>query len=89
MTETDIQTAPLSAIKIGVIDENGRVEATITLEEFLRLAKSQPIFFHTKAPPGAINFDFTIANTDNIISKVEEWRKQQQKRVEVIGIMVG
>jgi hypothetical protein len=89
MTETDIQTAPLSAIKIGVISEQGRIETIITLEEFLRLAKSQPIFFHTNAPPGAINFDLTISNTDNIISKVEGWRKQQQKRVEVTGIMVG
>ena len=89
MTETDIQTASLSAIKIGVINEQGRIEAIITLEEFLRLAKSQPIFFHTNAPPGAINFDLTISNTDNIINKVEGWRKQQQKRVEVTGIMVG
>jgi hypothetical protein len=89
MTETNIQTASLSAIKIGVIDEKGRVQATITFEEFLRLAKSQPIFFHTNAPPGAINFDLTISNTDNIIGKVDEWRKQQQKRVEVTGIMVG
>jgi hypothetical protein len=89
MTETDIQTASLSAIKIGVINEQGRIEATITFEEFLRLAKSRPIFFHKNAPPGAINFDLTISNTDNIIGKVDEWRKQQQKRVEVTGIMVG
>ena len=63
MTNTDIQTATLSAIKIVVINEEGRSEGTITLEEFLRVAKSQPIFFRTNAPPGEKEFNLTISNT--------------------------
>ena len=88
VTNTDIHTASLSAIKITVINEEGRSEATITLEEFLRVAKSQPIFFHTNAPPGEIEFNLTISNNGNIIGKVEEWRRRQPKRVEVSGIVV-
>jgi hypothetical protein len=90
MTNTDIQTATLSAIKIAIINEEGRSEATITLEEFLIVAKSQPIFFHTNAPPGEIEFNLTISNTGNIIGKVEEWRRRPPtKEVEVSGIAVG
>ena len=78
MTNTPVEA--LSAINVGVIKEEGRLEATITLEEFLRVAKSQHICAHTNAR-GEINFDLTISNTDNIIDKVKEWREQQEKKI--------
>jgi len=34
---------------------------------------------HTNAPRGEIDFDLTTSNTDNIIAKVADWRKQQQQ----------
>ena len=78
MTNTPVEA--LSAINVGVIKEEGRLEATITLEEFLRVA-------HTNAR-GEINFDLTISNTDNIIDKVKEWREQQEKKIEVAGVVL-
>jgi hypothetical protein len=60
MTNSDFQVKELSAINVGVLNEDGRLEATITLEEFLRVARSQSVFFHTNAPPGEIKFDLTI-----------------------------
>src|SRR6202166_3527516 len=69
MTNSDIQVKELSAINVGVNDD-GRLEATITLEEFLRVARSQSVFFHTNAPPGEIKFDLTVSNIDNVIGKV-------------------
>jgi hypothetical protein len=53
------------------------------------VARSQSVFFHTNAPPGEIKFDLTVSNIDNIIGKVEDWRKQQPKRVEVSGMVFG
>jgi hypothetical protein len=50
-----------------------------TLAALLRVAKSQHIYMHTNAPRGEIDFDLTISNTDNIIAKVADWRKQQQQ----------
>jgi hypothetical protein len=89
MTSSDIQVKELSAINVGVLNDDGRLEAAITLEEFLRVARSQSVFFHTKAPPGEIKFDLMISNTDNIIGKVEDWRKKQRKKVEVTGVVFG
>jgi hypothetical protein len=89
MTNSDIQVKELSAINVGVLNDDGRLEATITLEEFLRVARSQSVFFHTNAPPGEIKFDLTVSNIDNIIGKVDDWRKQQRKRVEVSGVVFG
>ena len=86
MTNTPIEA--LSAINVGVINQQGTLEATITLEEFLRFAKSQHIYFHTNAPRGELDFDLTISNTDNVIDKVQEWRKQQQKKIEVRGVVL-
>ena len=85
MTNTQIET--LSTINVGVINEEGSLEATITFEEFLRFAKSQHIYFHTNAPRGQLDFDLTISNTDNVIDKVQEWRKQQQRNIEVSGVL--
>ena len=85
MTNTQIET--LSAINVGVVNDEGCLEATITLAEFLRVAKSQHIYVHTNASRGEIDFDLTVSNTDNIIGKVEEWRKRQQKKVEVTGVV--
>jgi hypothetical protein len=50
MTDTPIEA--LSAINVSVINDEGSVEAVITLEELVRVAKSQHIYMHTKAPPG-------------------------------------
>ena len=77
MTNTPIEA--LSAINVGVINDEGSLEAVITLEEFVRVAKSQHIYMHTNAPRGEIDFDLTTSNTDNIIAKVADWRKQQQQ----------
>jgi hypothetical protein len=77
MTNTPIKA--LSAIRVSIINDEGSLEATITLEEFLRFAKSQHIYFHTNAPRGELDFELTISNTDNIIDKVQDWRKQQQQ----------
>ena len=77
MTNTPIEA--LSAINVGVINDECSLEAIITLEEFVRVAKSQHIYMHTNAPRGEIDFDLTTSNTDNIIAKVADWRKQQQQ----------
>ncbi len=77
---TNTPTEALAAINVGVINDEGSVEATITLEEFVRVAKSQHIYMHTNAPRGEIDFDLTTSNTDNIIAKVADWRKQQQQK---------
>ena len=77
MTNTPIEA--LSAINVGIINDEGSLEAVITLEEFVRVAKSQHIYMHTNAPRGEIDFDLTTSNTDNIIAKVADWRKQQQQ----------
>jgi hypothetical protein len=61
----------LSAINVGVINEQGTLEATISFEEFLRFAKSQHIYFHTNAPHGELDFDLTISNADNVIDKAQ------------------
>jgi hypothetical protein len=89
MTNSDIQVKELLAMNVGVLNDDGRLEAAITLEEFLRVARSQGVFFHTKAPPGEIKFDLTISNTGDIIGKVEDWRKKQRKKVEVTGVVFG
>ena len=75
MTSTLIDA--LSAINVGVINEQGTLEATISFEEFSRSAKSQHIYFHNNAPRGELDFDLTISNTDNVIDKVQEWRKRR------------
>jgi len=85
---TNTQVGTLSTISVGVINEQGTIEATITFEEFLRFAKSQNIYFRTNAPPGELDFDLTISNTDNIIDKVHEWRKQQPRNIEVTGVIL-
>ena len=77
MTHTPIEA--LSAINVGVINDEGSAEAVITLEEFVRVARSQHIYMHTNPPRGEIDFDLTTSNTDNIIAKVAAWRKQQQQ----------
>ena len=77
MTNTSVEA--LSAINVGVINDEGSLEAVITLEEFVRVAKSQHIYMHTNAPRGEIDFDLTTSNTDNIIAKVADWRKHSSK----------
>ena len=84
MTNTPIEA--LSAINVSVINNEGSVEAVITLEELVRVAKSQHIYMHTNAPRGEIDFDLTTSNTDNIIDKVADWRKGQQKKVKMTGV---
>jgi hypothetical protein len=84
MTNTPIEA--LSAINVGVVNDQGLLEAVITLEEFVRVAKSQHIYMHTNAPRGEIDFDLTTSNTDNIIAKVANWRKEQQKNVTMAGV---
>jgi hypothetical protein len=85
MTNTPIEA--LSAINVGVINDEGSLAAVITLEEFVRVAKSQHIYMHTEAQYGEIGFDLTTSNTDNIIDKVKEWRAQQQKKIELTGFV--
>ena len=89
MTNTPIEA--LSAINVGVVNDQGLLEAVITLEEFVRVAKSQHIYMHTDAPRGEIDFDLTTSNTDNNIAKVANWRKEQQKNVTMAGgpMLVG
>ena len=84
MTNTPIEA--LSAINVSVVNDQGLLEAVVTLEEFVRVAKSQHIYMHTNAPRGEIDFDLTISNTDNIIAKVANWRKEQQKNVTMAGV---
>ena len=76
---TNTPTEALAAINVGVINDDGSLEAVITLEEFVRVARSQHIYMHTNAPCGEIDFDLTTSNTDNIVAKVADWRKQQQQ----------
>ena len=40
---TSLNIGALSAINVGVINDKGALETTITLEEFFRVAKSQHI----------------------------------------------
>jgi hypothetical protein len=79
MIMTNTPTEALAAINVSVINDEGSVEAVITLEEFVRVARSQHIYMHTNAPRGEIDFDLTTSNTDNIVAKVADWRKQQQQ----------
>ena len=76
---TNTPTEALAAINVGVINDEGSLEAVITLEKFVRVARSQHIYMHTNAPRGEIDFDLTTSNTDNIVAKVADWRKQQQQ----------
>ena len=76
---TNTPTEALAAINVGVINDEGSLEVVITLEEFVRVARSQHIYMHTNAPRGEIDFDLTTSNTDNIVAKVADWRKQQQQ----------
>ena len=85
---TSLNVGALSAINVGVINDKGALETTITLEEFFRVAKSQHIYFHSNAPRGELDFDLTVSRSDDLVAKVSEWRKQQQKKVEVTGIVV-
>ena len=85
---TSLNVGALSAINVGVINDKGALETTITLEEFFRVAKSQYVYFHSNAPRGELEFDLTVSRGDDLIAKVNEWRKQQQKTVEVTGIIV-
>jgi hypothetical protein len=85
---TSLNIGALSAINIGVINDKGALETTITLEEFFRVAKSQHIYFHSSAPRGELHFDLTVSKGDDLIAKVNEWRKRRQKTVEVTGIAV-
>jgi hypothetical protein len=85
---TSLKIGALAAINVGVINEKGAIETTITLEEFLRVAKSQHIYFHSNAPCGELDFDLTVSKSDDLIAKVNEWRKRRQKKVEVTGIVV-
>ena len=84
MTNTPIEA--LSAINVGVVNDQGLLEAVITLEEFVRVAKSQHIYMHTNAPRGEIDFDLTTSNTDNIVAKVANWRKEHLKNVTMAGV---
>jgi hypothetical protein len=87
MTNATIEA--LAAINVGVINIEGRLEGIITLEEFVRIAKSQHVFMHTNAKQGEIGFDLSVSNTGNIIAKVEAWRKQQRKNIDVTGVVVS
>lgn len=61
---TSLNIGALSAINIGVINDKGALETTITLEEFFRVAKSQHIYFHSNAPRGELDFDLTISKSE-------------------------
>ena len=84
---TTLKIGALAAINVGVINEKGAIETTITLEEFLRVAQSQHIYFHSNAPSGELDFDLTVSRSDDLIAKVNEWRKQQSKKIVVTGII--
>jgi hypothetical protein len=43
---TNTNAEPLAAIKVGVLDNEGFVKAVITMEEFVRTADSQELYFH-------------------------------------------
>ena len=85
---TSLKIGALAAINVGVINEKGAIETTITLEKFLRVAKSQHIYFHSNAPRGELDFDLTVSRSDDLIAEVNEWRKQQSKKIVVTGIVV-
>jgi hypothetical protein len=85
---TSLNIGALSAINVGVINNKGALETTITLEEFFRVAKSQHIYFHSNALRGELDFDLTVSRNDDLIAKVNEWRKQQSKKIVVTGIVV-
>jgi hypothetical protein len=87
MTNTPVQA--LSAINVAVINDEGSLEAVITLEEFVRVAKSQHIYMHTKAPRGVIDFDLITSNTDNLIAKVADWRKQKKHDNPGVPVSIG
>jgi hypothetical protein len=85
---TSLNIGALSAINVGVINDKGALETTITLEEFFRIAKSQHIYFHSNAPRGELDFDLTVSRSDDLTAKVNELRKQQSKKIVVTGIIV-
>ena len=77
MTNTPIEA--LSAINVGVVNDQGLLEAVITLEEFVRVAKSQHIYMHTNAPRGEIDFDLTTSNTDKCQGSKLEKRTAEER----------
>ena len=78
ITNTSIE--PLSAIKVGIIDEeDGAVLDVITLEELVRTANSQEIWMRNFAGFGEVEFELTVSNSDNLVNKVAYWRNQQRK----------
>jgi hypothetical protein len=85
---TSLNVGALAAINVGVINDKGALETTITLEEFLRVAQSQHIYFHSNAPSGEMDFDLTVSRSDDLIAKVNEWRKQRSRKIVVTGIIV-
>jgi hypothetical protein len=89
MIMIDTPVEALSAINVSVINDEGSVEAVITLEELVRVAKSQHIYMHTKAPRGVIDFDLITSNTDNLIAKVEDWRKQKKQDNPSVPVSIG
>jgi hypothetical protein len=85
---TSLNIGALAAISVGVINDKGALETTITLEEFFRVAKSQHIYFRSNAPRGELDFELTVSRSDDLMAKVNEWRKQQSKKIVVTGIIV-
>lgn len=78
ITNTSIE--PLSAVKVGIIDEeNGTILALITLEELARTGNSQDIWMRNFAGFGEVQYELTVSNADNLINKVAHWRNQQKK----------
>lgn len=87
ITNTSIE--PLSAIKVGIIDEKvGTILDIITLEEFVRTACSQEIWIHNIADFGEVEYELTVSNADNLINKVAYLRNQQKSKRKV-GAVVG
>ena len=74
---SDTAFNPLSAINVGIIDNEGVVVGVVTLDELLRTGNSQEIWFQNYAGFGEIDYEFLIHDSDNVISKAAFWRQQQ------------
>jgi hypothetical protein len=49
------------------------------LGELVMVARTQHIYMHTNVPRGVMDFDLITSNTNNIFTKVADWRKQKQQ----------
>jgi hypothetical protein len=76
---TSTAAAPLSAINVGIINDQGFVVQVITLEELARTGNRQDFHMSNYAQFGEVEYEFTISDADNLSGKVAYLREQMKQ----------